>query len=90
VVECDEGGVVAGHKGHPDEVQKKGGRERRRRRRGERGRATLEKEKPPIFGLLKLGGEEGIRMRAFVKQITIKPLIESTILPGTLVNTDQY
>ena len=49
--ECDEVYVVAGHKGNPDAV-KKARKGRRRRLRGARGRGTLEKEKPPIFGML--------------------------------------
>ena len=54
VVECDEVYVVAGHKGRPDRIQ--GRAPRRRRLQGAPGRGTLEKEKPPIFGMLERGG----------------------------------
>ena len=37
------------------------------------GRGTLEKEKPPIFGMIQRGGEVVIRMLADVKQATIGP-----------------
>jgi len=50
----------------------------------------LAKEKPPIFGMLQRGGRVVIRMLANVKQATIRPLIEATIAPGTLVHTDEY
>ena len=51
-VECDEVYVVAGHKGKPEEVKKKGGPGAAVGLKGERGRGTLEKEKPPIFGMM--------------------------------------
>ncbi len=89
-VECDEAYVVAGHKGHPDAVKKKGRKGRRNRLKGARGRGTLAKEKPPIFGMIQRGGEVVIRMPANVQQQTIRPLIESTIAPGALVYTDEY
>src|SRR6201989_1881262 len=57
---------------------------------GGRGRGTLAKEKPPIFGMLQRGGEVVIRMLENVKQATIGPLIERTIRKGTLVYTDEY
>jgi transposase-like protein len=89
-VECDEAYVVAGHKGHPEAVKKKGRTGRRRRLKGERGRGTLAKEKPPIFGMIQRTGEVMIRMLADVKQATIGPLIKATIAPGTVVYTDEY
>jgi transposase-like protein len=58
--------------------------------KGERGRGTLAKEKPPIFGMIQRGGEIMIRMLADVKQATIGPLIKQTIAPGTVVYTDEY
>ena len=58
--------------------------------KGARGRGTLEKEKPPIFGMIQRCGEVVIHMLENVKQRTIKPIIESTIIPGTLVYTDEY
>jgi transposase len=36
------------------------------------------------------GGEVVIRMLANVQQVTIKPLIEATIAPGTCIYTDEY
>jgi transposase-like protein len=89
-VECDEVYVVAGHKGHPEAVKKQGREGRRRRLKGAPGRGTLEKEKPPIFGMIQRTGEVVIRMLADVKQATIGPLIKRTITPGTVVYTDEY
>src|SRR4051812_7107915 len=63
---------------------------RRRRLKGGRGRGTLAKEKPPIFGMLQRGGEVVIRMLEDVKQVTIGPLIERTIAKGSMVYTDEY
>jgi transposase len=50
----------------------------------------LEKEKPPVFGMIQRGGEVVIRMLANVQQKTIKPLIKRTVSPGTLIYTDEY
>jgi transposase-like protein len=88
-VECDEVYVVAGHKGNPEAVKEKGRSGRRRRLEGERGRGTLAKEKPPIFGMLQRGGEVVIRMLENVKQVTIGPLIKKTIARGSVVYTDE-
>lgn len=88
VVECDEVYVVAGHKGRPDQI--KGRTPRRRRLQGGPGRGTLEKEKPPIFGMIERGGEVRIVMLENVQQQTLRPLIKETIEPGTVVNTDEY
>jgi transposase-like protein len=54
------------------------------------GRGTLAKEKPPIPGLLRRGGEVAVRMLADVRQVTIRPVIEATVARGTLVHTDEY
>lgn len=89
-VEYDEVYVIAGHKGNPVAVLKKGREGRRNRIRGARGRGTLEKEKPPIFGIIQRDGEVSIHMLPNVKQETIAPLISSTILQGTLIYTDEY
>ena len=78
-VECDEVYVIAGHKGNPEAVRRKGRKGRRNRLKGARGRGTLEKEKPPVFGMIQRSGEVVIRMLANVKQPTIEPLIKSTI-----------
>ena len=58
--------------------------------KGARGRGTLEKEKPPIFGMLQRTGEVVMRMLANVQQTTIAPLIRATIAPGGVVYTDEY
>ncbi len=89
-VECDEVYIIAGHKGNPASVMKKARKGRRNRLKGSRGRGTLEKEKPPIFGMIQRNGDVVINMLENVKQKTIEPFIKSTILPGTLVYTDEY
>ena len=50
----------------------------------------MEKEKPPIFGMVQRTGEVVIRMLADVKQKTIGPLLQATITPGSTVYTDEY
>ena len=89
-VECDEVYIVAGHKGNPDAVRKKGREGRRNRLKGQRGRGTPEKEKPPVFGMIERCGQVVIQMLENVQQKTIEPLIRDTILPGTLIYTDEY
>ena len=58
--------------------------------KGAPGRGTLEKEKPPILGLIQRGGEVILHMLANVQQATIQPIIEKTIAKGTLIHTDEY
>lgn len=58
--------------------------------KGARGRGTLEKEKPPIFGMIQRGGQVVMRMLANVQQKTIRPIIESVIASDTTVYTDEY
>ena len=89
-VECDEAYVIAGHKGQPEVVQSKGRQGRRRQLKGPCDRGTLEKERPPVFGMMQRGGQVVINLLANVKQKTIEPLIKDTIMPGTLVYTDEY
>src|SRR5271157_540001 len=62
--------------------QKKGRPGRRRRLKGEWGQETLEKEKPPIFGIMQRSGEVVITMLPNVQQNTIAPLIKRTIAKG--------
>jgi len=50
----------------------------------------LEKDKPPILGLIQRGDEVILRMLANVQQRTIKPVITAAVAPGTLVHTDEY
>jgi len=82
-VEGDEVYVVAGHKGYPEIVRKLGRTGRRRRLKGARGRGTLDKEKPPIFGLFQRNGEVALQMLPNVQQATIHPIIMSTVKPGS-------
>lgn len=89
-VEIDEAYVTAGHKGNPEAVREKGRAGRRNRLKAARGRGTLEKEKPPILGIVQRGGEIAIKMLANVKQATIKPLILASVAKGALIHTDEY
>ena len=73
-VECDEAYVIAGHKGQPEVVKSKERKGRRRRLKGKSGRGTLEKERPPVFGMMQRGGQVVINLLAHVKQKTIEPL----------------
>ena len=57
---------------------------------GGRGRRKLEKEKPPILGMIQRGGQVVIKMLSDVKQRMIKPLITETIAPGAMVMTGEY
>jgi len=80
--------MVAGHKGHPVAGPQQGRAGRRNRLRGARGRGTFAKEPPPIFGMIQRGGLVVIHMRENVQQPTIEPLIKHTVVPGSLVYTD--
>ena len=88
-VECDEAYVIAGHKGQPEVVKSKERKGRRRRLKGKAGRGTLEKERPPVFGMMQRGGQVVINMLANGKQKTIEPVIKEPIAPGALVYTDE-
>ena len=48
------------------------------------------KERPPVFGMMQRGGQVVINLLANVQQKTIEPFIKDTIVPGTLVYTDEY
>ena len=50
----------------------------------------MEKEKPPILGLIQRGGQVVLRMLANVQQTTIQPIIEAVVAEGTRVHTDEY
>jgi transposase-like protein len=71
-------------------VQSKGRQGRRRRLKGPCGRGTLEKERPPVFGMMQRGGQVVINLLANVQQKTIEPLIKEVIILGTRVYTDEY
>jgi transposase-like protein len=90
IVEADEVYIVAGHKGNPEEVAKQGREGRRNRLKGARGRGTLEKEKPPVLGIIERGGEVAICMLPNVQIKTIEPIIRSRVEPGSIFNTDEY
>ena len=81
---------MAGHKGQPDQVAHQGRKGRRRRLKGKRGRGTLADEKPPILGILQRGGQVVIQMLENVRQVTIEPVIKQTVVPGSLIYTDEY
>ena len=48
----------------------------------------MEKEKPPVFGMIERRGQVVIHLLANVQQKTIKPFMKDTIEAGTLVYTD--
>jgi transposase len=50
----------------------------------------LEKDRPPILGLVQRGGQVVMRMLADVRQKTIRPIIEAAVAEGTRVHTDEY
>jgi len=50
----------------------------------------LEKDKPPILGLIQRSGQVVLRMLANVQQATIMPVITAVVAPGALVHTDEY
>jgi hypothetical protein len=79
-VECDEAYVMAGHKGQPEVVQSKGRQGRRRRLQGKAGRGTLEKERPPVFGMMQRGGQVVLNLLANVQQKTIGDVLIQLIL----------
>ena len=81
---------MAGHKGHPQAVAAKKRKGRRNRLKGSRGRGTLEKEKPPILGLIQRNGEVVLKMLANVQQATIQPVIQEVVAMGSKVFTDEY
>jgi transposase-like protein len=90
-VECDEAYVIAGHKGQPEVVKSKGRQGPRRRRKGKAGRGTMEKERPPVFGMMQRGGQQVVlNLLANVQHKTIAPFIKDTIVAGTRVYTDEY
>src|SRR3954453_20153763 len=56
----------------------------------ERSRGTLEKEKQHILGLIQRDGQVVLRMLPNVKQKTIKPIITTVVVKGTMIYTDEY
>ena len=45
----------------------------------------MEKDKPPVLGLIQRSGPVVLHMLANVQQTTIKPIIAATIAKGALV-----
>jgi transposase len=45
----------------------------------------MEKERPPVFGMMQRGGQVVLNLLANVQQKTIEPFIKDTIVVGTLV-----
>lgn len=82
--------MIAGHKGQPDKVRQGGRIGRQRRLKGKRGRGTAANDKPPIFGMIQRGGQAVLHLLDNVQQVTISPIIETTIEPGSCVYTDEY
>jgi transposase-like protein len=50
----------------------------------------LEKEKPPVPGIIQRSGQVLIRMLENVRQVTIEPIIRATVKSDTKVFTDEY
>ena len=50
----------------------------------------MEKDKPPILGLIQRVGQVVLRLLPNVQQTTIKPVIAASVVPGTLIHTDEY
>lgn len=50
----------------------------------------MEKERPPVFGMMERGGQVVSHVLANVQAKTIEPLMKDTIASGTLVYTDAY
>jgi transposase-like protein len=88
-VECDAASVSAGHKGPPEGVKSKERTGRQRPRKGQGGRGALEKERPPVLGMIDRGGQGVINLLGNVKQKTIEPFLKATLDPGTLGYTDE-
>lgn len=89
-VEFDEVYIVAGHKGQPAAVQAAGRPGRRNRLKAQRGRGTLETEKPPVFGMIQRSGQLILELLPNVQMKTIQPLIQAHVQPGALIYTDDY
>jgi len=65
--------VIAGHKGQPEVVKTKGRQGRRRCLQGKGGRGALEKETPPVFGMMQRGGQVVIKLLANDQQKRSSP-----------------
>jgi hypothetical protein len=65
---------------HPEEFRASGAAWTPPQADGAPGRGTLEKDKPPILGLIQRGGQVVLRMLANVQQTPIQPIIESLVM----------
>ncbi|WP_201772504.1 IS1595 family transposase [Endozoicomonas elysicola] len=63
---------------------------RKRRHKGAPGRGTLEKDKPPVLGMIQRGGQVIINMLSNVKKAIIEPFIKKHLAPQSQVYTDEY
>ncbi|WP_419833806.1 IS1595 family transposase [Endozoicomonas atrinae] len=63
---------------------------RKRRLKGAPGRGTLEKDKPPVLGMIQRGGQVIINMLPNVKKVTIEPFIKKHVAQQSQVYTDEY
>lgn len=81
---------MAGHKGQPTAVQAVGRPGRRNRLKAQRGRGTLETEKPPVFGMIQRTGQLILELLPNVQMKTIQPLTQAHVQPDTLIYTDDY
>ena len=50
----------------------------------------MEKEKPPVFGMIQRSGDVVLTLLPNVQQKTIQPIIQGRVAPGTLLYTDEY
>ena len=89
-VEIDEVYVVAGYKGQPAAVAKRGRSGAAASWQARRAAARWKKNKPPVLGLIQRGGQVVLRTLANVQQATIKPVTTAVVAPGALVHADEY
>jgi len=80
--------VIAGHKGQPEVVKKKVEQDRRRLK-SKRDEERWQGEAPISRGI-QPRGRVVLKMLPNVKQATIAPLLKASIVPGTLIYTDEY
>ncbi len=55
-----------------------------------RGRGTLEKEQPPVFGMIQRSGDVVLTQLPNVQKKTIAPIIKSRVAPGTMLDANEY
>jgi len=100
-VEADELYQTAGAKGRPDYVDTQL-RAPRRRGLSARGRGSWAADRPPIMGLVQRrdqdedGSPRGPPAQVFLEVVpnvqtaTIRPIIRARVLPGSILDTDEY